>query len=380
MTKYYQKKVLTFKSGNFVFSRRFSNRMLQPYRIEARILYYTVKDLPILPDLASSLEKELIRRSIFGTAAIEGNPLTEEKIGQIITEPNRIRAPENAEQEIGNLKDAYDLIKSIEGQTPDKMPLLSEKLIKSAHKKITDKIDSEYNNPGQYRNHIVNVGNKEHGGLYPPPKCLEDIKNLMKEFINWINSDDILKIDPPVRAGLAHYYLAIIHPFDDGNGRTARWVEAMLLNLSGIKYVPLMLSNFYYSNIDEYFWAFSKTRENKENDMTHFLEFVLKGFVESLKEIKEKITYFIRQLALRDYYFFLHKNKHITQRQSDLLLVLLDKNIIFTLKDLFTQTPFSFLYRRVSERTARRDIDLLKEKNLLVSKDKKYQLNYNALG
>jgi len=376
---YYHIKVPTFKSGNFVFSRKFSNRMLQPYRIEAKILYDTVKDLPILPSLASDLEQELIRRSIFGTAAIEGNPLTEEKVGQIISEPNSFDLRANAEQEINNLKKVYDLFKKIEIQKSGKMPRLTEKLIKEAHKVITGKIKNEYNNPGNYRNHIVKVGNKEHGGIYTPPKCLADIKTLMKEFIKWINSDDIMKLDPPIRAALAHYYLGIIHPFGDGNGRTARWIEAALLHQSGIKYVPLMLSNFYYGNIDDYFLTFSKTIKDKENDVTHFLEFMLIGFIESLKEIKERIIYIIRVLSLRDYFSFLSKSKLITRRQNDLLLLLLDKNINFTLKDLYDQTPFNLLYRKVSERTARRDINVLKNKKLIISEGKKYKLNINTL-
>ena len=376
---YYHKKVPTFKSGNFVFSRKYSNRMLQPYRIEAKILYETVKDLPVLPSLASDLEQELIRRSIFGTAAIEGNPLTEERVGQIIGESKDVDLRGNAEQEINNLKTAYDLFKGIKMGEPGKMPRLSEKVIKEVHKVITRKLKYEYNNPGNYRNHIVKVSNKEHGGIYTPPKCLPDIKKLMKEFIKWINSDELINLDAPIRAALAHYYLGLIHPFGDGNGRTARYIEAAILNQSGIKYVPPMLSNFYYANIDDYFWAFSKTIKNKENDMTPFLEFVLIGFIESLKEIKERIVYFIRLFALRDLYAFLKKEKHITQRQNDLLSILLDKIIPFTLKDLYTETPFNFLYREVSERTARRDINVLKNMNLINTEDNKYILNLNAL-
>jgi len=376
---YYHKKVPTFKSGNFVFSRKYSNRMLQPYRIEAKILYETVKDLPVLPSLASDLEQELIRRSIFGTAAIEGNPLTEERVGQIIGESKDVDLRGNAEQEINNLKTAYDLFKGIKMGEPGKMPRLSEKVIKEVHKVITRKLKYEYNNPGNYRNHIVKVSNKEHGGIYTPPKCLPDIKKLMKEFIKWINSDELINLDAPIRAALAHYYLGLIHPFGDGNGRTARYIEAAILYQSGIKYVPPMLSNFYYTNIDDYFWAFSKTIKNKENDMTPFLEFVLIGFIESLKEIKERIVYFIRLFALRDLYAFLKKEKHITQRQNDLLSILLDKIIPFTLKDLYTETPFNFLYREVSERTARRDINVLKNMNLINTEDNKYILNLNAL-
>jgi len=353
--------------------------MLQHYRIEAKILYETVKDLPILPSLASDLEQELIRRSIFGTAAIEGNPLTEEKVGQIIGESKDVHLRGNAEQEINNLKTAYDLFKKIKMGKPGKMPRLSEKVIKEAHKVITRKLKYEHNNPGNYRNHIVKVGNKEHGGIYTPPKCLPDIKKIMGEFIKWINSDELINLDAPIRAALAHYYLGLIHPFGDGNGRTARYIEAAILNQSGIKYVPPMLSNFYYTNIDDYFWAFSKTIKNKENDMTHFLEFVLIGFIESLKEIKGRIVYFIRLFALRDLYAFLKKEKLITQRQKDLLSILLDKIIPFTLKDLYTETPFNFLYREVSERTARRDINVLKNMNLIKTEDNKYILNLNAL-
>lgn len=54
----------------------------------------------------------------------------------------------------------------------------------------------------------------------------------MVKYIEFINSDSMLKADPLLRAACAHFYLAMIHPFRDGNGRTARFVEAWLLNNS----------------------------------------------------------------------------------------------------------------------------------------------------
>lgn len=139
--------------------------------------------------------------------------------------------------------------------------------------------------PGQYRNHIVKVGNADHGNVYTPPKCLADIENLMREFLEWINSDSITSLNPILRAGLAHYNMGLIHPFGDGNGRTARLIEALLMKSSGIRYVPIMLSNFYYAHINEYCRAFSLTRKDKEHTVTTFLEFVLKGVIESLYAI-----------------------------------------------------------------------------------------------
>ncbi len=79
-------KVSIFKSGFFTFSSKFSLRELQALRVEARVLYDTIKDLPILPEIASQLEQDLIRRSIFSTAAIEGNPLSEEKVSNVLEE------------------------------------------------------------------------------------------------------------------------------------------------------------------------------------------------------------------------------------------------------------------------------------------------------
>jgi len=381
MDKNIVKKVLTFKSGQFIFSRKFPVEKLSNSLVEARVLYSTIIDLPILPELATQIaqiEEDLIIKSIFGTAAIEGNPLTEEKVAEILSKPESGEKLKRAEKEIRNLKSAYDFIVNL--QPSESFPELTEDIVKKVHRIITKDIKHEYNIPGQYRNHIVNVGNEEHGGVYIPPKILEDIRTLMREFITWINSEEVLKLEPTIRAGLAHYYLGLIHPFGDGNGRTARIVEALLLQLAGIKYIPVMLSNFYYRNMNDYFWAFSNSINNKENEITAFLSFILEGFIDSLKVIKERITFYIRKFALRDYYAYLRKTKMITQRQHDFLVILLDFLKPFILRDLFNVSPFNILYRKPSERTARRDLKKLHDEKLLLVKNGKYELNLRVLG
>ena len=229
--------------------------------------------------------------SIFGTAAIEGNPLTEEKVGEIISESDRPAYQENPEIEIANLKKAYDFIKSL--KNTEKPFNLEEDLIKEVHTLVTINAKYELNNPGRYRNHKVQVGDQRHGGMHTPPKCLEDVQKLMKEYVKWINSGELQETDTPIRAALAHYYLGLIHPFGDGNGRTARLIEALIMQNGGIRYVPVMLSNYYYRNIDDYFRAFSNSIRSKEHDVTPFIEFVLDGCIESSREIKDRITYFI---------------------------------------------------------------------------------------
>ncbi|MBW1890866.1 MAG: Fic family protein, partial [Deltaproteobacteria bacterium] len=284
---------------------------------------------------------------------------------------------ERAEQEILNLKNAYDFIHGIKAEGG--YLVLNEQFVRDAHRLITRGIEDEWNNPSAYRNHKVQVGDKTHGGIYTPPKCLPDIEKLMDTFCEWINSEDLVNQFPPIRAALAHYYLGIIHPFGDGNGRTARITEALMLRVSGIKYVPIMLSNFYYKNMDDYFVAFSKTIKNKENNVTPFIKFTLKGFIESLRELKENIIFYIRKFALKDYYEYLRNNKLITQRQHDLLVILLETPGAFSLNDLFNNVPFKILYRNVSERTARRDLNKLTPQCLNKSDRNKYELNWKAL-
>lgn len=373
------KKVDTFKSGPFAFSLNYNREQLVSHLATAKVLYTTIAEIPILPNLASSLEEELIKKSIFGTAAIEGNPLSEEKVNKILSQEEIKGKMERAEKQIRNLKEAYKIIKNIKvSSTP---MLLEEALIKELHKVITKDCEGPENSPGQYRNHIVKVGNEEHGGIYTPPKILEDIKNLMQQFIDWINSKEVLEEDAAIRAALTHYHFALIHPFGNGNGRTARAIEAILLKSAGIKFVPHMLSNFYYRNIDDYFWAFSRSERNDTNDITPFLEFFLKGLVSSLEEIQSSIFFWIRKFTLRDYYTYLRREKKITQRQFDLLTLLLESREEFSLKDLFEKEKFRIIYRKVSERTARRDLKLLESNRLIqVKQNGNLFLNDRVLG
>lgn len=373
------KKIILSNQRRFTFSSRYEENRLNELSVEARVLYKTVIDLPILPQLATRLEDELIIRSIFGTAAIEGNPLNEEQVAEVISNSGQ-RTKQRAAKEILNLKNTYAFIDKLVNEPEN--TILTEENILSIHRLITSGIDYDGNSPGEYRSHQVKVGDASHGGIYTPPSIKKDIAQLMKTFVEWVNSEFILQLNPIIRAALAHYHFSIIHPFGDGNGRTARAIEAYLLWVANIKYVPLMLSNYYYKNIDEYYAVFSQTLKNSSNDITDFLEFVMKGFVESLHDIKEKITYFIRRFALRDYYQHLSLTKKINKRQLNFLNLLLDQYSEFTLKELPIKTPFSIIFQKMSERTLRRDIQTLLELELVIlTEDKsKYVLNYKVLG
>jgi len=373
-----KKTVHTHKSGHFTFSSSHSEDQLQALKVEANVLYTTISDVPILPDMASMLEDDLIKKSIFGTAAIEGNPLSQDEVNSLLSNDDKLDKLNKVKRQIQNLKLAYNLIKTIK-PTP-KPFILGEDLIKTFHKIITEGCENPENVPGQYRTRKVKVGDEAHGGIYVPPKILDDVKLLMSNFIKWINSPGCLSIDGVTRACMAHYYLGLIHPFDNGNGRTARAIEAVLLRSAGYKYVPHMLSNYYYKHLDEYFMVFSQSERGADDDITPFIEFFLKGFIDVLEEIRSKIFGWIKVFTLRDYYSHLKQQRALTKRQYDLLTMLLESPVEFTFKDLFEKKTFSIIYEKVGERTARRDIKYLKSKQLIVNTSgNAFALNYNVL-
>ncbi len=108
------KKVETYKFGPFYFSDYYNRTRLEKLLIRAKTLFLTVCNIPVLPDIAAKLEDDIIRKSFFGTAAIEGNPLSWEEIDAVLDYSDTARILKRSEKQILNLKNAYDLIKKMD--------------------------------------------------------------------------------------------------------------------------------------------------------------------------------------------------------------------------------------------------------------------------
>lgn len=370
-------KVMTFKSGKVAFSRKYRREAVVEDLVRFEALFHALAALPIVPGLAAQLDTDLIRRSIFGTAAIEGNPLSEEEVGEILAEPAGKTLRARAEQEIVNLGKAYRLLAAPPATGKPREPfLVTEQFIRELNRIITADIAHKEHRPGQYRNHKVEVGNADHGGKYVPPKILADIQPLMTAFVDWINSEEVMGEGALVRAALAHYHLGLIHPFGDGNGRTARLVEAMILHQAGYRYVPVLMSNFYYKSIDDYYIAFRKSETTPGFDVTSFMKCFTRVLLLSVNDIQDRIHWGIRIMALRHLYDAYMQDKTITRRQHDLLhILLLHPGKALTLKDLHLDPLCSPLYRTVSEKTARRDLARLQKLRLMLEREKGLILN-----
>lgn len=367
--------------GPFAFSHAFDDQVVRNLVMEAVLANTMFTTLPILPEWAAQLNEDLVVRSIFGTAAIEGSPLSETEVSGLLEAVREVEPKAARERTITNLREAYRLA-GVGGRSAyDPQYRLDEERIRQLHAAICGGLDDARYHPGKYRVGPVEVGDAAHGGKYKPPRVPEDVAMLMARFVEWANGQDVnVKGKGVVRAFLVHYHLSLIHPFADGNGRVARVVEAEILEKAGFRFVPLMMSNYYYENIDDYYRAFTAAEKN-HFDLTPFLEFCLKGLVKCCGDIQERVTYYIRRLTLREYYSTLRKKRALTRRQHDFLLLLLDHGKPLTLASLTEEPKFRILYAPVSSQTARRDLRKLSELGLLSrTSDNSYELNLKAIG
>lgn len=353
-------------SKSFSFSEFYDINELNDLLNRAAVINNTISDIPVLPQQAAEMDTDISVMSISGTASLEGNAFTEDDVRTMLLHKRGKKYSDNQQKEIKNIIRAYVELDATE---TDGTPfIVTEDFIKQLHKTLTDSIDLMGNTPGVYRDKLVKVGSEEFGGVYRPP--VKDIDARMATFIEWINSAEVLALSPFLRAALAHYHLSMIHPFFLGNGRTARLLEAYILHSANIKHVAKMLSNYYYRHIDTYFTAFASSKKGKK-DITPFLKLVLQAVNASLDELKDRVYGYLYDLTQREYLRILKEDGELNERQYDLIMLIMDENRGISLGILQTEKPFSYLYGKLTEQTARRDIKKLTDMKILVTKDSK---------
>lgn len=235
------------------------------------------------PEVAAEMLTVFLVKGALATTAIEGNTLSEEEARQIFE--NELRLPPSKEylaQEIQNVIGACNRIRDEILPDADNADLTVEK-IKLYNRLVLEGLDAGDDvEPGEIRKHSVVVG--RYRGA-PAGDC----EYLLQRLCEWLNSDAFKAPDgeeelaPPLailRAVLAHLYLTWIHPFGDGNGRTARLLELHILLASGFPQpVTQLLSNHYNHTRSEYYRQLDRTAMAGPDD---FLLYAVQGFVDEL--------------------------------------------------------------------------------------------------
>ena len=254
----------------------------------------------ILPQQELRLRRQAIIRMTHHSTEIEGNKLNMQQVEALYAR-KKIDAPDRDIHEVRNYLNA---LKYIEKVVAEKKPI-TEKVILKIHKLVTYKtLAPQFS--GSYRPGPIYVVRRRFGmpqeTLYTGPDA-KQVPQLMKNFVVWLKESEEKEINPVIVAAIAHLEIAAIHPFNDGNGRTARALATLILYQRGYDFRRLFaLEDYYNTNRPAYYKAINvgKNYEERRTDITSWLEYFMKGFKKEIDEVKSKILPLARHAAKGD--------------------------------------------------------------------------------
>jgi Fic family protein len=294
------------------------------------------------------------------TTHIEGTHLTLDQSERLLAGEKPPGVGADDAKEVVNYRRAFDLVADYLGSGDP----ITEGLVREIHKRLVRGVRGNAAAPGEYRrvqNYVANSLTKEIIYTPPPP---QEVSPLMAGFVSWLNAEQ--GVHPILVAGAAQFQLVHIHPFLDGNGRTARLLSMLCLYRKGYDFKRLFtLSEYYDRDRSSYYRAIQSVRE-PELDLTEWLEYFTIGLSSQLAEVQEKGESLVRLDVLT--------SKHrLTARQR--VAVELAANMPeFRMEDFAARCP------GVHRRSLQRDLRALIEKHLLVAEGATNRLIYRAAG
>jgi Fic family protein len=256
--------------------------------------------------------------STHSSTSIEGNPLPLTEVKRIIkNQPGNLR---DSEKEVINYNQALEILD--EGIREDRLKFDLKLLLKIHRFVIKDLADPA--NTGRLRREPVFVSDPGAGKpVYLPPDH-QDVPGLIDDLIKFA-ADNKGYLDPLIVAGIVHKQFVIIHPFLDGNGRTARLATKILLAHMGLNTFNLFsFENYYNKNVTRYFrnvGVLGNYYDLKDNiDFTGWLEYFTDGIIDELLRVGKllELEMATPATALGPHHLkildFINKNGFITNR------------------------------------------------------------------
>ncbi len=231
------------------------------------------------------LERSAREVSSYASTSIEGNPLPLTEVKKILkSTPVNIR---DSELEVLNYNQALtDLNRQLKGGKVR----LSLELILKIQKQVTKGLMPKFESGNLREASVVVNDPRTHQVIYLPPD-IKDVKPLMEDLVAFVSLGRE-KIDPLILAGIFHKQTVLIHPFTDGNGRTARLATKVLLAEMGLNTFNLFsFENYYNQNVTRYFQTvgeFGNYYELTDKiDFTNWLEYFTEGLIDELLRVQK---------------------------------------------------------------------------------------------
>ena len=299
--------------------------------IEAKSAILSLQTTPYKLEWVEDMQYMELKREVAGTSRIEGADFTDRELDEALKETPKQLLTRSQKQAHAAIQ-TYRWIATI----PDDQPISTE-LILEIHRKMVTGADDDHCPPGKIRgqDENVNFGQPRHRGTNGGTDCEVAFSSFVKAL-----QHEYPKHDAIIQASAAHYHLAAMHPFLDGNGRTARALEALLLQRAGLRDTCFIaMSNYYYDEKPNYLASLSASRAQNHN-ITPFLVFTLKGIALQSRRLLEQTKTHVQKELFRNLMHDLFgrlktpRKRVLATRQLNILELLLGRDSV-KLNDLY---------------------------------------------
>lgn len=328
-----------------------------------------IAGVPLTPNIAGRFHRLYLAKGALATTAIEGNTLSEEDVlksmdGTLRLPPSR----EYLEQEVKNIIEAFETIFS--QVLAGSLPKLNAETFMSLNRAVLRNLSlDEGVSPGEIRKHSVGVA-RYRGAPHA------DCRYLLDRLGEWLDGPEFACPDPNLRvafgvikAVLAHLYLAWIHPFGDGNGRTARLVEFQILVSYGVASPALhLLSNHYNLTRSEYYRQLDRASKSG-GDVLPFIKYAVQGLLDGLREQIAEIRQYQLEIMWSNYVHEVYGNTKSAAliRRRNLVLDISKHSGPIRISQLREISPRTVeAYRSKTMMTVKRDIRAIQDAGLIV--------------
>lgn len=295
----------------------------------------------LIPRWEVALRHEAIIRSAHSSTSIEGNRLSLEQVSDL-AQGREVMATRKDRQEVLNYLNVLENIgKLIKGDS------ILEQDILNIHRMVTKDTLDNPDDCGVYRNRYVVVANRLTGEVFFRPPKNEDVPGLIKDLVEWVNSEEAKELNPIIEAGIVHYEFVRIHPFVDGNGRTGRVLATLIFYLRGFDTKQFFCLDDYYDSDRPAYYRALRSINQEILELTKWLEYFVEGVNVSIQAVKERVTRLSSerlrrakrgQIALTERQMriveFLNQNGRITNRDVRKMFNLSDEGALKEIKKL----------------------------------------------
>lgn len=342
--------------------------------------------MPLDPNYRRKLLQVSLRKGARATTAIEGNTLSEDEVIKIEKGESLPPSKEYLQTEVKNVIEALNQIRG-EVILDGKAAIITPELIKNFHYCVGKNLGEPFKAvPGRFRasGHDVVVG------PYRPPLG-RDVQWLMLRFCDWMKEAFQFEegkqvfVDQVIQAIVSHVYIAWIHPFGDGNGRTARLIEFYILLRAGLPDIAShILSNYYNDTREEYYRQLDVA--SRERCLSGFIRYAVMGFRDGLNEVLDVLQWNVLKTTWHNYIYEIldskkaaGKTKAIVKRRRNIALHFPVDEYRDINSLLNTNPTMVREYSHLSAATLRRDLVELERLELILKREDKYKGNIELL-